>query len=114
MIGRRSAARWLAPIAIVAVGAAAYGIVKSGSGDRGGSPARSTARPGAERAAEGPAGETTENGAEPARRRYVVRSGDTLSSISLETGVAVARLQQLNPDIDVQALQPGQRLRLRR
>jgi LysM repeat protein len=42
-----------------------------------------------------------------------VRSGDTLSSISLETRVSVARLQTLNPDVDIQALQPGQRLRLR-
>lgn len=111
-MARRSPARWLAPIAIVAVGAAAYGIVKSGSGD--GSPARSTARPSSQRPADGRTGETTATDAQPARRSYVVRSGDTLSSISLETGVAVARLQELNPDIDVQALQPGQRLRLRR
>jgi LysM repeat protein len=42
-----------------------------------------------------------------------VRTGDTLSSISLDTGVSVDRLQELNPDVDVQALQPGQRLKLR-
>ena len=43
-----------------------------------------------------------------------MRSGDTLSAISLETGVTVERLQALNPNIDVQALQPGQHLKLRR
>jgi LysM repeat protein len=42
-----------------------------------------------------------------------VRSGDTLTSISIETGVPVETLQQLNPGLDTQALQPGQRLRLR-
>lgn len=111
-MARRSPARWLAPIAIVAVGAAAYGIVKSGSGD--GSSSRGSTRPSSQRQAGGRAGAETTTDAQPARRSYVVRSGDTLSSISLETGVAVARLQELNPDVDVQALQPGQRLRLRR
>ena len=51
---------------------------------------------------------------EPTRRTYIVQSGDTLSAISLATGVPVERLQALNPDLDVQALQPGQRLKLRR
>lgn len=110
-MARRSPARWLAPIAIVAVGAAAYGIVKSGSGD--GSSLRSGTRPATQRPAEGNARETTTQ-AQPTRRTYVVRSGDTLSAISIETGVPVTRLQELNPEVDVQALQPGQRLRLRR
>ncbi len=42
-----------------------------------------------------------------------MRTGDTLSSISLDTGVSVDRLQELNPNVDVQALQPGERLKLR-
>jgi len=107
-MARRSPARWLAPIAIVAVGAAAYGIVKSGSVD--GSSSRGGGRPSTQR----PSGETTTTQTQPTRRTYVVRSGDTLSSISIEMGVPVTRLQELNPDVDVQALQPGQRLRLRR
>lgn len=48
------------------------------------------------------------------RKSYVVRSGDTLSAISIDTGVSIARIQALNPNVDVQALQPGQRLKLRR
>ena len=110
-MARRSSARWLAPIAIVAVGAAAYGIVKSGSGN--GSSAGGGTRPATQRPAAGRSGQTTTQ-AQPTSRTYLVRSGDTLSSISIETGVPVARLQELNPDVDVQALQPGQRLRLRR
>ncbi len=48
------------------------------------------------------------------RKTYIVRSGDTLSAISIDTGVSIARIQALNPNVDVQALQPGQRLKLRR
>ena len=47
------------------------------------------------------------------RRSYLERRGDTLSAIAQRTGVSTGRLQQLNPDIDSQALQPGQRLKLR-
>ena len=110
-MARRPPSRWLAPLAIVAVGVTAYGILKSGADDT--SPSRSSPKPASQRPSDrSPAGDTTTTAA-PTARTYVVRSGDTLSSISLETGVSVARLQSLNPDIDVQALQSGQRLNLR-
>lgn len=48
-----------------------------------------------------------------ARRWYVVRAGDTLSTISVKTGVPVARLESLNPSVYPNALQRGLRLRLR-
>jgi LysM repeat protein len=44
---------------------------------------------------------------------WVVRSGDTLARISDETGLDVDDLIQLNPDLDPQALQEGQRIDLR-
>lgn len=44
---------------------------------------------------------------------YVVREGDSFAGISERTGIPVETLQELNPDIDPQALQSGQRLRLR-
>jgi LysM repeat protein len=43
---------------------------------------------------------------------YVVQSGDTLEGISQKTGVGVAQLQRLNPDVDTQALAPGSTLKL--
>jgi LysM repeat protein len=43
---------------------------------------------------------------------YVVRPGDTLVSISEQTGISVDELVELNPDIDPQALISGQRIRL--
>jgi LysM repeat protein len=45
---------------------------------------------------------------------YVVKSGDSLSTISVKTGVSVATLEALNPGIDPNALQTGQRLTLRK
>lgn len=45
---------------------------------------------------------------------YTVKSGDTLGVIAEETGVSVAELQELNPDLDPQSLTVGDRIRLRR
>jgi LysM repeat protein len=44
---------------------------------------------------------------------YVVQSGDSLTAISVKTGVSVPTLESLNPGVDPNALQTGQRLRLR-
>ena len=44
---------------------------------------------------------------------WIVRSGDTLGKISLKTGIDETVLLQLNPDVDPQALQEGQRIALR-
>jgi LysM repeat protein len=44
---------------------------------------------------------------------WIVRSGDTLAQISEDTGIDVDELQQLNPDLDPQALLQGQRIALR-
>jgi LysM repeat protein len=44
---------------------------------------------------------------------WIVHSGDTLGAISLKTGVDQATLEQLNPNLDPQALLEGQRIALR-
>lgn len=44
---------------------------------------------------------------------WVVDEGDTFVSISEETGVELDQLVELNPDIDPQAVIPGQRIALR-
>jgi LysM repeat protein len=46
-------------------------------------------------------------------KTYVVKSGDTLVSIAHRTGVPVANLLALNPDVDPQILIAGQTLQLR-
>lgn len=45
---------------------------------------------------------------------YTVQPGDNLTSVSQRTGVPVSRLEALNPSINPNSLQTGQRLRLRR
>ena len=45
-------------------------------------------------------------------RFYTVKEGDTLSTISVTTGVAVNTLLQLNPSLDPQGLVNGQRVKL--
>ena len=50
---------------------------------------------------------------QPKRKFYVVQEGDTLTIIARKNGVRVARIEALNPDLDPQALIPGQRLKLR-
>jgi LysM repeat protein len=48
-----------------------------------------------------------------AQRFYTVVAGDTFVVISSKTGVPVARIAQLNPGADSNALFIGQKLRLR-
>jgi LysM repeat protein len=49
---------------------------------------------------------------QPVARRYTVQTGDTLSVIASKTGTTVAILLKLNPHIDPQALQVGQKIRV--
>jgi LysM repeat protein len=44
---------------------------------------------------------------------YVVRAGDTLTTIAAATGVSVDRLEQLNPSVEPTSLFIGDELRLR-
>ncbi len=102
MASKSQSARWLAPIALVAATLLTVMILASG----GGSASSGSSTPASD-------AKTTTPVKTTGARSYTVRSGDTLTAISLETGVPVATLQELNPGLDTQALQPGQRLRLR-
>ncbi len=44
---------------------------------------------------------------------YVVKEGDTLTAIAHKTGVGVAKIERLNPEVDPQILIAGERLKLR-
>lgn len=44
---------------------------------------------------------------------YVVKAGDTLGGIAVKTHIPLTRLEALNPNVSPNALQTGQRLRLR-
>lgn len=98
----RNPGRYLAPAALLAVTVAVVLVVSAGlSPKHHAAPSTTPARlPTTHRA--------------PRKAFYVIRAGDTLSSISLKTGVSVVTLTSLNPSVNPNALQTGQRLRLRR
>lgn len=101
----RNLARLAAPLALLV---AAVGVVvvvqasRSGSGSGGASPP-STTRTVVTKAARQPRAH---------RRVYVVEAGDTLTVIAEKTHVSLETIQRLNPEVDPQALQTGQRLKL--
>ncbi len=97
----RNTGRYLAPLAIVAVIVATALVVRAGIGS--GHPVRTATT----------TGFVTARRVIPRKRFYVIRAGDSLSSIAVKTGVAVGELEALNPSVDPNALQTGSRLRLR-
>jgi LysM repeat protein len=105
----RSPARLLAPAALgLFAVAVVLVVVSSGGGDDEGAREANTA-------VEGPATTTAPAaGGRPSRRStYRVKRGDTLGAIAEKTGVEVERLQELNPQLDPQALIAGQKIKLR-
>jgi LysM repeat protein len=106
-MARRSPARFLAPLALVACGLALYMVVTSSSTepDSSDAPNRATEAQ--------PTATATGERRRRVRRRYTVQAGDTPSSIAEKTGVPLEDILRLNPDLDPQTLSPGERIRLR-
>jgi LysM repeat protein len=104
---RRSPARFLAPIALVAFAVALYSVVndsgKTTDTNSGGATPTATATSSSKSGAKK---KTSKK-----RKTYTVKSGDTMSGIAEKTGVSLETLTDLNPDVDT--LSPGQKLRLR-
>jgi hypothetical protein len=100
----RNSARYLAPVALVVTIAGGYLIVHHNL---------ATKPPVAAHGVIAPSGRR--HGGKFAKARfYTVRPNETLTSISDLTGVALGTLEVLNPSINPNALQTGQRIRLRR
>ena len=100
-------ARVLAPLALIACAVAVIAIVSSTGSDGEDSP-REERR--AERSEEP---KESKEPKEPVEKEYVVEPGDTLIGISEETGVPLPKLERLNPDLDAQTLNSGERIKLR-
>ena len=110
----RSPARFLAPLALVAVVVALFSVV-SASQDPPGNATPNQATDTQRQSSPSENGERREGRRERRQRRtYVVEPGDTPSAIAEETGVPLEEILRLNPNLDPQTLSPGQRLRLRR
>jgi LysM repeat protein len=96
----------LAPIALAATITATYLVVHAALNDRKSTPQQQVVRTSATSPTQARRGRGSST--------YRVKSGDTLSNISAKTGVPLPTLETLNPNINPNALQTGQRLRLRR
>lgn len=114
---RRSPARFLAPLALIAVVVALLAII-SGSGGGGGtstsesttttsSAQTSTSTTTSKQAKKKPA-KSTDTG-----KTYTVQVGDTLGGIANKTGVPLQQIEALNPDVDPHAMTTGQEIRLK-
>jgi LysM repeat protein len=112
-MARRSPARFLAPLALVAFAVALLMVINSGAnGGDDETPAQAPSTTAS------PSGEDAQSGdGEPAERKrkaYIVKPGDTPSAIAEKTGVPLAQIEELNPDLDPQLLNPGDKIRLSR
>ena len=108
---RRRIGRWLAPVALITCAVAVYAVVDNTllKNDSASSSSDSTQQTTSTKS-------TSKKGAKARKRRraYVVKSGDTLSAISIKTGVSMTTIQRLNPKIQADTLHAGQRVRLSR
>jgi LysM repeat protein len=98
-----AAARLVASLAIVAAALVLVVVVAAAmSGDDSG-PHHRNGRPQAQK----------ETKHRTKAKTYTVESGDTLTTIADKTGVPIAELQALNPEVDPQILTVGETLKLR-
>jgi LysM repeat protein len=112
---RRSPARFLAPLALIAVMVALLAIV-SAANNKGSTDSKAST---SSQTTQATGSSTTASGSGKAkpkvtrRRIYIVKVGDNLSTIAVKTGVSVDVLQELNPNVDPHAMTAGQKIRLK-
>ena len=109
----RSSARWLGPLVLVGAVAVVVWVAHSTLSDGGASSTTRTVDPSPAASAthdRTPPTTSTPSSSQP--RTYTVQAGDFLSTVSAKTGVSVDRLRALNPGLDANALQVGQKIRL--
>jgi hypothetical protein len=109
---RPHVARYAAPVAFLLGVTIAVLLIRSGLG--GGSHAPTTVGP-VTRPSTTSAATTTKRGAttSPSTHFYTVQRGDTFGSISGKTGTSLADLERLNPGVNSNTLQVGQKLRVK-
>jgi LysM repeat protein len=109
----RYAARIFAPLALVAVVVAGILIYQNyRDNTRSDSSSTTTLPSSTTKTTKGGKSKSGSSKKRRARKVYIVKQGDILTTVSEKTGVSVARLQELNPELDPQSLQVGQRLKL--
>jgi LysM repeat protein len=109
MEGWRNPARYIVPLALAASVTATYLIVHHALADKHSSTTTPTVLTTSTIVHHGSSGPGSSKA-----KFYVVKSGDSLSGIADKTGVPMSTIERLNPHLNPNALQPSQRLRLRR
>jgi len=104
--GRRSPARLIAPVALVVAVVAVLLVVQASTSSNGDSKGGSADTPTTQQT-------TSTTPQRRIRPSYTVKLNDTLGLIAEKTGVSVARIQELNPELDPQNLIVGQKIKLR-
>jgi LysM repeat protein len=117
---RRSPARFLAPLALIAALVAFLAIVNgsstnnSSTTDTTTTPTQQTTSTAKKKAAGAAAGtKTAKSKSSTGKTTYTVQVGDTLGGIADKTGIPLARIQTLNPNVDPHAMVTGQKIRLK-
>lgn len=108
----RSPARLLAPAALIVTFVALLIVLGGGGGEEEQPAERGTRSVATTPSKARSSGESTSSKRPSSSKRYTVKPGDTPSSIAEAAGIPLDRLLELNPDIDPQALSPGQKLKL--
>jgi LysM repeat protein len=108
---RPHVARYAAPVAFLLGVTIAVLLIRSGLGGGGGN----TATTGPVTHSSSTVATTTKRGSStaPRTRFYTVQTGDTFGSISAKTGTSIAELERLNPGVNSNTLQVGQKLRVK-
>ena len=110
---RRSPLRWLAPLALAACLFAVYSVVDAGPSSDDAATTRSSGEGSSTAKRNTNVSDRSKRKRNAGRARtYTVKPGDTLSSIAEKAGLTLARVQELNPELDSQSLQTGQRVKL--
>lgn len=109
MVGWRNPARYIAPLALAAAVTASYLVVHHALIHKHSLSTTTTLTQTtvSRRRGHAPAG--------PSKAKiYVVKPGDSLLRIAAKTGVSITTIEELNPKLNPNSLQPSQRIRLRR
>ncbi len=110
----RSPARFLAPLALVGFAVALLLVV---SGSRGTGDEQEAVTPAVERTAEQRKTADDDGERDSRRKRRPAtctgRAGDTPSGIAEKTGVPLETIEELNPELDAQTLNVGDKVRIR-
>jgi LysM repeat protein len=119
---RRTPARFLAPLALVAVLVVFLAIVSGSGGNGSSSPSESssstttastTTSTSSKKKKSTTTKTTSKKSSTSGSSTYTVQVGDTLGGIADKTGVPLETIQTLNPDVDPHAMVAGQKIKLK-